>query len=160
MTQDTFQSVFRVRAGIESVAAFHRDARALKRLTPPPILVQFHQLEPLSEGAMVDFTMWFAFIPVHWKARHKNFHPLHGFTDVQVAGPLAKWEHTHSFEAVDDCTSLVRDSLVYQHHPGWRGGLTRLVFNRVGLSLLFAYRKLATRWLLRQSRKTCGSTAG
>lgn len=152
MSEQVFRSVFSVSAGIEAVAAFHHNPRALRWLTPPPILVQFHRLDPLGEGAVVEFTMWFAFIPVRWQALHQDYDAARGFTDVQVSGPLAKWVHTHAFEPVDACTTRIKDTVIYQHAPGWRGWLSRMIFSNPGLTLLFVYRKLATRFMLRRQR--------
>lgn len=36
---------FRVNSSLEAVASFHSDTRALRRLSPPPIIVQFHNIE-------------------------------------------------------------------------------------------------------------------
>ena len=53
-----FEHCFEVNAPLEAVAEFHRDARALRRLTPPPMWAQFHRVEPLGEGSKAEFTLW------------------------------------------------------------------------------------------------------
>lgn len=53
----TFTNTFKVNAPIQSVADFHSSTNALKKLTPFPVIVQIHQLEPLAEGSMAEFTM-------------------------------------------------------------------------------------------------------
>lgn len=134
----------RVKAPLEAVAAFHRDARALKRLTPPPIFVQMHHLEPIADGSQARFTMWLGPLPVRWVAVHQNVDPLYGFTDYQAQGPFRCWEHRHSFRPLAGSTTEVIDevSAVFSRHPLW-GLVGRMMW--LGLPLLFAYRGWVTR---------------
>ena len=48
-----FETSFLVPASLSAVAAFHRGTEALKQLTPPPVFVQLHHVEPLAEGFAV-----------------------------------------------------------------------------------------------------------
>jgi ligand-binding SRPBCC domain-containing protein len=68
-----------------------------------------------------------------------------GFTDTQVSGPLKSWRHNHRFTALGPRLTRVDDHIVYEHHAGPRGLLTRLLFARPGLLYLFTARKLLTR---------------
>ena len=140
----SFNYHFTVPAPLAAVADFHHDARALPRLTPPPIWVQLHRVDPLGEGALADFTLWFGPLPVRWLARHSNVDPLHGFTDTQESGPLQFWQHTHRFEAQDAATTRVSEHVEYRHFPGWRGWLSRLLYNPLALNFLFFYRRWVT----------------
>jgi len=144
----TFDYTFTVWAPLANVAKFHDDTRALKRLTPPPIFVQIHKVEPLAEGSISDFTLWFGPMPVHWVAVHSNVEPQRGFTDTQQQGLLKHWAHTHTFTAEGEALTRVREHIEYEHHAGWRGLLSRLLFPKPGLYLLFTYRKLVTRRLV------------
>jgi ligand-binding SRPBCC domain-containing protein len=141
----TFDHAFTVRAPLARVAEFHRDTRALRRLTPPPIFVTLHRVEPLAEGSIADFTLWFGLLPVRWQAVHSDVDALHGFTDVQRSGPMKSWQHTHRFDAVDARATRVSDHISYAYHAGARGLLSRLLFNPLALRALFFYRGLATR---------------
>ena len=145
MTAESFDVSFTVRAPLASVAAFHSDTRALKRLTPPPIFVQLHHVEPLGDGSIADFTLWFGPLPVRWTAVHSEVDPQHGFTDTQRSGPMKFWKHSHRFEAVGAHVTRVSEHIEYAHHSGWRGLLSRLLFNPLALRFLFAYRRLVTR---------------
>jgi ligand-binding SRPBCC domain-containing protein len=139
-----FKRSFTVRASLEAVAKFHQDTRALKALSPPPIFVQLHRVEPLVEGSISEFTLWFGPLPVRWTARHENVDALHGFTDVQVSGPMKYWVHTHTFTDLTDSRVCVTDHIEYDHHGGLRGVFSRLLFAPIGLNFLFFYRELAT----------------
>jgi len=148
-----FRFQFEVRASQEAVAEFHRDTRALRRLTPPPILVQFHHLEPIAEGSIAEFTLWFGPFPVRWRALHTRVDALRGFTDTQVKGPLRFWHHRHSFEALDAQRTLIREEIEFEYPQGVAGWWTRLVYSPLALRLLFTYRSWVTRWLIGRGRK-------
>ncbi len=142
---ETFQFTFNVDAPLEAVAAFHHDTRALKRLSPPPMIVQLHRVDPLAEGSISEFTLWLGPLPLRWKAVHTDVDRLRGFTDTQVSGPLGFWKHSHTFQDCGGGVTRVSERILYQHHPGLRGLLSRLLFSRPGLWFLFAYRRWATR---------------
>jgi ligand-binding SRPBCC domain-containing protein len=50
----TFMNTFWVKAPIQPVTDFHSSTTALKRLTPFPIFVQIHNLEPLVKGRLLN----------------------------------------------------------------------------------------------------------
>jgi ligand-binding SRPBCC domain-containing protein len=139
-----FRHRFRVAAPLDDVTAFHRDTRALKFLTPPPVYVQFHHVEPVGENSRSEFTMWVGPVPIRWVALHTEYDPKKGFVDTQVDGPFQRWVHQHSFSAVDEGTTEVSDSIQAElgAHPFWKlvGG-----FMWISLPLLFTYRAWVTR---------------
>lgn len=139
-----FDFSFRVPASLEAVRQFHHDTSALKRLTPPPTIVQLHEIEPLAEGSVSRFTLWVGPIPLHWTAQHRNVTD-HGFTDIQVKGPAQKWEHTHTFVPLDEKQTEIREHIEYEHFPGSRGLLTRVLFAKPNLYFMFSYRRWVTR---------------
>lgn len=145
----TFDYSFIVNAPRPAVTAFHQDTRVLKRLSPPPIFIQLHRFEPLAENSEASFTMWVGPIPLRWRAVHTDV-GAEGFTDTQLSGPLARWQHRHRFTALDDSRTHVEEQITYEHAPGLKGGFTHLLFNRPALTLLFTYRQLVTRWALRE----------
>lgn len=145
-----FETSFTVNAPVEAVREFHSRTNILKRLTPPPLFVQVHDFGEMGEGMIADFTMWFGPVPVRWRAEHINVSES-GFTDVQRQGPLQTWAHTHTFSAESPSTTRIHEHIEYTHPAGWRGLLTRLMFGKPGLIALFQYRKLITRWSLRNS---------
>jgi ligand-binding SRPBCC domain-containing protein len=145
-----FDYAFTVDAPLEAVAAFHNDTSALKKLTPPPTIVQLHSIEPLAEGSVSKFTLWVGPLPLRWTAVHRNVSPR-GFTDVQAEGPARRWEHTHTFTPLSDRTTEIREHVEYEHKGGFWGIVTRLLFSWPNLFFMFTYRKLATRWHLRRN---------
>lgn len=144
---------FVVRVSQSAVAEFHHDTRALRLLTPPPIWVQFHHLEPIAEGSLAEFTLWFGPFPVRWRAVHSQVDALCGFTDTMVKGPLRSWRHRHIFEAMEPHKTLVREEIEFEYPSGITGWWTRLVFSPFALRLLFFYRSTVTRWVLERRRQ-------
>ena len=143
----TFHYQFTVDAPQSAVAAFHYGA-SVKTLTPPPIIAQLHYHEPVAEGSKSNFTLWFGLLPMHWKVVHSDVDQS-GFTDTQIRGPLRRWRHRHSFIAQDDGTTLVSEHIEYEYRSGLAGLLSRLIFSRPALTMLFTMRQLITRRLVR-----------
>ena len=143
-----FEHNFTVNAALAQVIDFHRDPHILKRLTPPPLIMQIHHFEPLAEGSIADFTLWFGPLPIRWVAVHVNVNFPHSFTDIQRAGPLKYWRHTHSFIPISNSLTRVNDTIEFAHDACPKGLLSRLLFPRPALKMLFTYRKAVTRWMI------------
>lgn len=141
-----FEYSFMVDAPLEAVTAFHSRMDILRKLTPPPIFIQVKSFGEMVEGMEAHFVMWLGPIPMRWHVRHINVSER-GFTDVQLAGPMRRWEHTHRFTAEGNQTRI-DEHIEYEHPAGIRGIGTRLLFNRMGLVVLFSYRRLVTRRFL------------
>ncbi len=148
-----------MRAPLAAVSAFHRDARALQRLSPPPLIVQLHRVDPLGENSIADFSLWLGPLPIRWTAIHSEVSAERGFTDTQQRGPLKFWKHTHRFAALEAGTVRLSEHIEYEHHPGARGRLSRLLFNPLVLRFSFAYRAWVTRRILERQPAASGSGA-
>ena len=144
-----FDYSFTVPASLQAVRDFHRDTSALKRLTPPPTIVQLISIEPLAEGSVSRFVLWVGPLPLRWTAVHRDV-TEHGFTDVLAAGPAAAWAHTHRFTPLSSNLTRIDEHIEFEHKSGLWGLVTRLLFSWPNLYFMFTYRKLATRWFLRR----------
>jgi ligand-binding SRPBCC domain-containing protein len=142
--------VTRVPASVEDVARFHARPRIIRRLTPFVVPMSMHRLDPLGEGSVSEFTLWFGPLPVRWTALHVDV-DLAGFTDIQTSGPFPRWKHSHRFRAVPSGWTEIVEHVDYRHGTGWAGVLTRLLFSRPVLFLLFSYRSAMMRWALRRA---------
>jgi ligand-binding SRPBCC domain-containing protein len=152
-----------VPAPVEDVARFHAAPRVIRRLTPFVVPMSLHRMDPLGEGSTSEFTLWFGPLPVRWTALHLEVDPHAGFTDVQIAGPFPLWRHSHRFRPVRTGGTDIVEHVDYRHGGGWTGLLTRLLFSRPMLFLLFTYRSTVMRWSLRHARRdtaTLPSTGG
>lgn len=146
----TFDFRFKVSASLDEVREFHRDTTALKRLTPPPVIVQIHDVEPLAEGSVSRFTLWLGPFPIRWTAVHRNVSDQ-GFTDIQTDGPARKWEHTHRFTAVSTNETEIHEHIEFDHKNGFWGLVTRMMFCWPSLYFLFCYRKFSTKRFVNSS---------
>ncbi len=152
-----FTRSFQVAATLEKVAEFHQDAKSLRILTPPPVFVQFHRIEPLAESSIADFTLWLGPIPIHWVAIHSEVDPLSGFTDTQLSGPYTFWKHQHRYypaepskgESLNKMLTIISDEIEAVPGKGlWNGTISRLLL--LGLPVMFAYRAWRTRRAISQ----------
>lgn len=139
-----FEYQFTVNAPVAAVRAFHGSTEVLRKLTPPGTFIQIHRFGALEDGMTAEFTLWLGPFPIYWQALHRDVDDF-GFTDVQVKGPMERWEHTHRFVSVDENTTEVRERIEMQHPTGVRGLLTRVLFGTLALRGLFAYRAWVTR---------------
>ena len=149
MTKHVFEQRSVIPTTLEKMIAFHEDPRALSILTPPPIFMQKVRDDRTSLTAGdLEFRLWFGPLPVRWWARHEPGPTETSFTDRQIEGPMAHWEHQHVFTPVAGGVELL-DHITLAHKPGLPGLLTRLIFDGLPLRLLFFYRHLRTRLALR-----------
>lgn len=134
---------------------FHNEPTAFKQLTPFPIFVQVHRDDrtSLTDGD-VEFTLWFAFIPLRWKARHEPGPSEFSFADRMITGPMKVWRHQHVFRDVPGGVELT-DCLTLEYpNSGVMALFTRLFFSGLPLRFLFFYRHLRTRFGMKKYLKT------
>jgi ligand-binding SRPBCC domain-containing protein len=148
MTTHTFEQRSIIKTTMDAMLAFHQDAKTLGILTPPPIFVQLHRdtRTSLTDGEL-DFTLWIGFIPVRWLARHEPTSTANSFADRMIEGPMQSWLHQHLFHTVEGGVELL-DQVTLSHKSGWRGLLSRLMFDGLPLRILFWYRHFRTRLAL------------
>lgn len=137
-----------VKASLERVLVFHNDSYALKLLTPPPIIITFDRVDPISENSESQFTMWFGPIPIRWVAVHKNVILPNTFTDVQKKGPFKYWEHKHTFQWLNENSTMIIDEIFYKPGSGIFYGLISR-FMGYSLPMLFTFRG----WVIRRNLK-------
>src|SRR5687768_14346335 len=89
-----FESSTLIATTLETILQFHDEPDALKKLTPPPLIVQIKddRRQSLTQGS-VDFVLWFGPIPVRWLARHEpgplvTSYIATSFIDRMIDGPL------------------------------------------------------------------------
>jgi ligand-binding SRPBCC domain-containing protein len=135
---------------LSQLIAFHEAPDVFSRLAMPPLVFQVLRdtRASLTEGEL-SFRLWFGPVPLRWRARHERGPVQESFRDVQVEGPMEYWEHDHIFERAESGVRLT-DRVTLAHKPGWRGLLTRLLFDGPPLRMLFVYRHWQTRRALRK----------
>ena len=144
MRVETFIKRTRIPAPAEEVFAWHARPGALARLTPPWEHVEvLSQTGGIRDGARVLLRIGSGPAALAWIAEHRNYVEGRQFQDVQVEGPFALWEHTHTFIPEDDGACILEDHVRYALPLGPAGRLAdRLVRKRI--ERMFAYRHQVT----------------
>jgi uncharacterized protein len=75
---------------------------------------------------------------------HRGYEPGVRFVDVQVEGPFARWEHTHTMEPAPDGSSVLVDEIQYELPLGPIGELAGGAFVATQLEQLFDFRHART----------------
>ena len=144
----------RIAASPEEVFAFHEFPGALKQLIPPWEKVELESGgESLRVGTRVVLKSYLGPIPLRWIAEHFEYDPPRGFSDRQLTGPFARWEHRHRF--LDDGAggTILRDEVDYEVPLGAIGRFLGGGFIHRKLCRMFDFRHAITREMV-ESRKS------
>jgi uncharacterized protein len=147
----------RIAASADDVYQWHLRSGAFERLVPPWERIRL--LDPgngVAEGSRVELELSNGPLRQRWTAEHRDLVPGKQFRDIQVRGPFAKWEHTHSFIADGANACWLEDRVEFAPPFGALGRLA-LPSIRKTLRATFAYRHRTTAADLfchRQSERT------
>ncbi|MBK5298455.1 MAG: hypothetical protein JJE40_14985 [Vicinamibacteria bacterium] len=121
--------------------AWHTRPGAFERLAPPwEHLRVVSRHGGISDGSRLTLELRRGPIKTRWEALHRDFVEGKQFTDVQVAGPFKRWEHTHRVEPVGDARATLIDHVEYALPLGPLGALAGGPFARRMMDRLFAFR--------------------
>jgi ligand-binding SRPBCC domain-containing protein len=142
----------RVALPIEEAFAFYGDARNLEQITPPWLGFELTSTpEEMGVGALIEYELELHRVPIHWQTRIEIWEPPHRFVDVQLRGPYALWNHTHSFEADGPDATLIGDRVRYSIPFGPLGSLAHVLFVKRDVNRIFDFRREAVETALRRS---------
>ncbi len=139
-----------VDAPVERVFAFFDDPANLGRLTPPPARVRLVAVDPAPPraGSVLEFRYGIGgWTPLRWRVRLLERVENVRFADSTLAGPMARFDHTHAFTAGRRGT-WVTDEISF--HVGPDGRIGSVVDQLAGIAMraVFVYRHALTRLLL------------
>jgi hypothetical protein len=121
---------------------FFAQARNLEAITPP--WLGFRMITPESmqmrAGTLIDYRLRLHGLPVSWRTRIEAWEPPERFVDVQLRGPYALWEHTHTFERDGAQAVVIGDRVRYALPLGPLGELAHAAFVRRDLERIFDHR--------------------
>lgn len=108
-----------INAPVEQVWQFYERPDILQLLTPPwqPVTVVRRE-GGLGVGAISEFRLSLAGIPVHWVATHIECETNRFFVDRQTDGPMESWVHRHEFVSENGQTRLT-DAIAFEIPGGW-----------------------------------------
>lgn len=142
---ETFIRRARIEAPAEKVFAWHAQAGALERLTPPwePIEI-LERAAGIQNGAHGAFRVHMGPFRVRWEFQHRGYVEGREFQDFQRSGPFRRWEHTHRFIPDGANACWLEDRIEYELPMGAVGSLFAGWFVKRKLERLFAYRHRVT----------------
>ena len=139
----------------ERAFGFYADARNLEAITPP--WLGFRIVTPgaieMGAGTLIDYRLRLHGAPIRWRTRIEIWEPPLRFVDVELSGPYALWEHTHSFVAVGERAVEIRDHVRYALPLGCVGELAHALFVRRDLERIFDFRRDAVAAYLGESTR-------
>ncbi|MEN9507636.1 MAG: hypothetical protein RLZZ621_199 [Gemmatimonadota bacterium] len=126
---------------VETLFAWHERPGAFIRLSPPwdrPEVVS--HTGGIRDGARVVLQVRAGLVPTTWELEHRDYIANAQFRDVLLRGPMATWEHTHTFRSTGDHSSELEDRIRYTLPFGALGELGGGWFAQRTLAQVFAYR--------------------
>lgn len=155
MTSTTFVRRTLLPTSAEALFAWHAEPAALERLIPPWEAVDVVEDPGLHDGAIVKLRVRVGPFRLAWWARIEGVLPGRVFRDVQVRGPFAVWEHTHTMEPAEEGSCWLEDRVVYRLPFGPLGRLFGGPIVRRKLCTMFDFRHAVT---LRACSAGCAET--
>jgi hypothetical protein len=123
------------------VFAFFADPANLVRVTPPSLHLRLLGPPPaMSAGTTFDLQFRWLGLRLRWRTFIREYDPPFRFLDVQIRGPLARWEHRHMF-LIEGGGTTVEDRVVYRLPLGALGRLAHIVFAERQFAATWKYRR-------------------
>jgi ligand-binding SRPBCC domain-containing protein len=140
----------RLEVPLERVFDFFAQAANLEAITPP--WLSFTVITPapiaMEAGALIDYRLKLHGVPIRWRTRIASWEPPSRFVDVQIRGPYALWEHTHTFERDGEHAVFIGDHVRYALPFGPFGELAHALFVRRDIERIFDHRQRVVAQLL------------
>lgn len=104
---DVLERTQRVGAPLDETFAFFADARNLETITPPWLRFRIVDApDTLHDGARLAYRLRLFGMGIGWLTEITDWRPPRTFTDLQLEGPYALWEHTHRLTPVAGGTEI------------------------------------------------------
>ncbi|MDQ6913839.1 MAG: SRPBCC family protein [Verrucomicrobiota bacterium] len=144
----------RVAMPLEDCWGFFSDPNNLQKITPPSLKFRVCSQLPseIHAGMMIRYTVSPLFgIPMTWVTEITQVRKPHYFADEQRVGPYSLWHHEHSFRAISERETEVRDLIHYAPPFGPFGAILNQLLVRQQLARIFEFRSKRLEELARDS---------
>jgi len=142
---DTFVHRSRILASAADVFDWHLRPGAFERLVPPWERIRFVDAgRGVAEDRRAEIELVLGPFRQCWTAEHRDIEPGRQFRDVQVRGPFARWEHTHTITPDGPDACWLQHRIEFTPPFGTVGAWFGLPFLRRKLRATFAYRHRTT----------------
>lgn len=140
-----------VTAPIDEVFAFFDDPANLARLMPPPVQIRLVRIEPSppQPGSIFEFLYGLGPFQRAWTVRLLDRVPGERFVDETVSGPMARFDHTHSFEPAARGT-WIDDRIDFHVGPDGPVGAVVDALAGIVMRMTFVWRAARQRQILRR----------
>lgn len=144
MTEISLRSDMPVSAA--SLFAWHERDGAFERLTPAfmPVRVIARD-EGIRDGSRVTVDVPVGPVHTRWVVEHRGYVAGQEFSDAQVSGPFARWEHRHQMLPQGEDSSVLEDRVRFALPAPPFGGMVADAFTRARLTRLLQWRHALTR---------------
>ncbi|MFT5527483.1 MAG: hypothetical protein ACI9HK_005465 [Pirellulaceae bacterium] len=146
VAMDVFLKEIELPIAAADAFAWHEREGAFARLMPPWEQARIRRREgTIRDGDITELEVKIGPFWVAWVAEHRDYVAGHSFVDVQLKGPFAHWEHTHSVLRTDQQQRCIwQDRIEYRVPGGMFGRLVAKsnILNK--LRAMFAYRHRRT----------------
>jgi ligand-binding SRPBCC domain-containing protein len=122
---------------------FFSDPRNLSKITPPSLNFRVLSECPseIYPGLMIRYEVSpLLGIPMTWLTEITHVRKPEFFVDEQRTGPYSIWHHEHSFRAINETETEVRDLVHYAPPLGPIGALINAIVIRRQLVAIFDFR--------------------
>ncbi|MCC6911197.1 MAG: SRPBCC family protein [Flavobacteriales bacterium] len=120
----------------------------LARITPEDMRFEIlteHPERPIFSGMHITYRVRPLFrVPMTWRTEIREVEAPFAFTDAQINGPFAKWEHEHSFVGTPHGIRVV-DRVVYRLPFGMLGRLMHTLVVKSRVEAIFDHREKVLR---------------
>lgn len=130
---------------LEEAWGFFSSPHNLVKITPS--FMNFRIVSDLNdlhmyEGMQIEYRVCpFAGLPLKWITRIKDVKEHYQFKDIQLKGPFRLWEHTHTFNVLQNNEVEMIDEVRYALPFGILGSLAHALVVKKQLEHIFEYRK-------------------
>ncbi|MFL2762908.1 MAG: hypothetical protein ACJZ9C_00665 [Dehalococcoidia bacterium] len=132
-----FKYITSIQKPLNDVFDFYSDPKNINKLTPWFAKVKAIPEKKLTPNAVFVIEINVFGLKNKWKISISNYEKNKIFTDIQLEGPFAIWEHTHIFEYRNN-TTLMTDEIIYKSKISFFDKLN--IFKYI-FTLVFYYRK-------------------
>jgi ligand-binding SRPBCC domain-containing protein len=140
-----------VAAPVDEVFAFFDDPGNLAKLMPPPVAIRLVRIEPAPPrpGSVFEFRYGLGPFQRTWTVRLVDRVPGERFVDETISGPMARFDHAHTFTPARRGGTWVEDRIDFHVGPDGVPGTVLDALAGIVMRLTFVWRHARQRRLLR-----------
>jgi len=140
-----------VAAPIDEVFTFFDDPGNLAKLMPPPVAIRLVRIEPAPPraGSVFEFRYGLGPFQRSWTVRLVDRVPGERFVDETISGPMARFDHSHTFTPARGGGTWIEDRIDFHVGPDGMVGTVIDAVAGVVMRLTFVWRHARQRRILR-----------